>query len=52
MEVPSTDSPLEPHELQLIALQTLIDPLAESDELGMDLYTITKQFVEFCIAQR
>ena len=50
MEVPSTDSPLEPHEL--IALQTLIDPLAESDELGMDLYTITKQFVEFCIAQR
>ena len=50
VEVPSTDCPLQPHELEI--LQTFVDPMAECADLGVSLYAATKQFVEFCVTQR
>ena len=50
VQVPSIQCPLQPHELAI--LQTLVDPLDDSDDMGVGSYAATKQFVEYCQSQR
>ncbi len=44
VEVPSTVSPLQPHEVDV--LQAFIDPMSECEDFGVHLYAATKQFVQ------
>lgn len=44
VEVPSTATPLQLHKLEILRL--LVNPLEESDDMGVTLYAITKQIVK------
>ncbi len=44
VEVPSTFSPLQPHEVDV--LLAFIDPMSECEDFGVHLYAATEQFVQ------
>ena len=48
LSVPNTLNPLSPPEIE--ALRIAINPLEQTDDLGLSLYLIVRQFVTACLA--